>query len=350
MRNREEIKHVGDVVKIDNGAVNDYLGLFGQAEYIAGKFSAFVAGTVSGNWYKRFDHYNYIYDPESDWVFKTGFDFKAGGNYNLDEYNNVYINGGYYSRAPYFKFVFGSYTNIPTANLENEKTWAAEAGYGLNLRKTRFRLNGYYTKWMDKSVLTNEYNQFEDPSMVQGLDALHIGVEAELQQNIQNWLTVGGSLSLGSWKWKNNVTALVFNDDNVVVDTINVYADGLYVGDAPQTQVSLFATVQIMRTVSISAYYNYYDRLYADFSPNTRTNPDDDVQPYMIPAYHNLDLYASVPFRIGKLDALFDAGCQNVLNTSYIIRGEDGPSHTIEDFKGFWGFGRTLFFSMQIKF
>jgi hypothetical protein len=347
---RDEIKHVGDIVKVDNGAINDYAGIFGQMEYISWNFSAFVAGTISGNWYRRVDNYNYLTDPYSEWVFKTGFDLKAGANLNLDEYNNIYVNGGYYSRAPYFKFVFGSFTNIPTVNLENEKTWAAEAGYGLNLRKTRFRLNGYYTLWKDKSVLTNEYNQFENPSMIQGLDALHFGVEAELRQNFWTWLMVGGSFSLGDWKWQNDVTALLFNDDNVVIDTINVYASGLYVGDAPQTQLSLFGSVMILRTVSISAYYNYYDRLYADFSPTTRTNPEDDEQPFRLPAYHNLDIYANCPFKIGKLDAQIDVGCQNVLNTNYIIRGEDGPSHSSEDFKGFWGFGRTFYFSLGIKF
>jgi len=347
---RDQVRHVGDIVKIDNGAINDYLGVFGQLGYSAGNFSAFMAGTLSGNWYRRTDPYNYIQNPESDWVYKSGYDLKLGGNYNLNEYHNIYLNGGYFSRAPYFKFVFGNFNNIPTENLKNEKTWAVEAGYGLNLKATRFRINSYYTRWADKSILTNEYNQFEDPSMVQGLDALHMGIEAELEQKITPWLSAGGSLSVGNWQWKNNVTALVFNDDNAVVDTINVYADGLYVGDAPQKQVSLFATVRIMKAVTLSAYYNYYDDLYADFSPNTRTNPDDDAQPYKLPAYHNLDMYASCPFRIGQIQAQIDAGCQNVLNSSYIIRGQDGVTHTAEDFTGFWGFGRTFFITFMVRF
>jgi iron complex outermembrane receptor protein len=347
---RDQIKTVGDIVKIDNGAINDYTSLFAQLDYTAGKLSAFAAGTVSGNWYRREDHYNYVNDITSDWVFRTGFDAKAGINFNLDEYNNIFINGGYFSRAPYFKFVFGNGTNIPTSDLENEKTLTAEAGYGLTINHTRLSINGYYTKWADKSVLTNEYNQFEDPSMVQGLDALHVGVEAELKQVITSWFKVGGSFSMGNWKWKNDVRAFVYNDDMVVVDTIQVYADGLYVGDAPQTQVSLFADFLIMKTVSFSAAWVYYDRYYADFSPTTRTNPEDRSQPYRIPAYQNLDLYLQCPFRIGKLLATADMGCQNVLNGKYIIRGQDGYSHTIDDFTGFWGFGRTFYVSLKIEF
>jgi hypothetical protein len=347
---RNQVKTVGDIVKVDNGAINNFTSLFGQLEFTSGKLNAFGAGTISGNWYRREDRYNYVSDISSEWVYKTGFDFKAGVNYNLNEWHQIFINGGYFSRAPYFKFVFGSYTNVPTQDLKNEKTLTAEAGYGLDLKHTRFRMNAYYTMWKDKSVLTYEYNQFEDPSMIHGLDALHMGVEAELSQRITRWLKAGGSLSVGNWKWKNDVTAFVFNDDNAIVDTIQVYANGLYVGDAPQTQVSLFAEARVLHTVDISASWMYYDNYYADFSPTKRTDPDDRSQPYRIPSYNTLDLHLGCPFRVGSLKAVAELGCLNVLNGKYIIRGEDGYSHTIDDFKGFWGFGRTFYVSLKLEF
>jgi iron complex outermembrane recepter protein len=347
---REQVRTVGDIVKVNNGAINDYASIFAQVEYTAGRLNAFTSATLSGNWYRREDRYNYVQNIYSEWVFKPGFDAKAGANYNLDEHNFIFINGGYFSRAPYYKFVFGNNNNIPTRDLKNEKTLTAEAGYGLDLRFTRLRMNGYITKWKDKSILTNEYNQFEDPSMVQGLDALHLGLEAELSQQITRWMKAGGSLSLGNWKWQNDVTALVYNDDQVVTDTIMVYADGLFVGDAPQTQISLFAEIMIMRTVNISASWLYYDRYYADFSPTARTDPEDRSQSYRIPSYNSLDINLQCPFRIGSVKAVADLGCQNVLNDEYIIRGQDGPSHTIDDFTGFWGFGRNFYVSLQIRF
>ena len=104
--------------------------------------NAFVAGTISGNWYRREDRYNYVSDISSVWVFKPGFDIKAGANFNLDEFNHLFVNGGYFSRAPYFKFVFGNFTNVPTQNLKNEKTLTAEIGYGLDLKNTRRQARG----------------------------------------------------------------------------------------------------------------------------------------------------------------------------------------------------------------
>jgi hypothetical protein len=347
---RNQVKHAGDIVKVDNGAIDDFTSLFGQLEYSSGRINAFASGTVSGTWYRREDRYNYVTDISSQWVFKPGFDAKAGVNFNLNEYNHLFINAGYFSREPYFKFVFGSNTNVPTQDLKNEKTLTAEVGYGLDRRYTRLRLNAYYTRWKDKSLLTNEYNQFVDPSMLQGLDALHIGAEAELSQRITHWLKAGGSFSVGNWKWKNDVTAFVFNDDQVVVDTIQVYANGLYVGDAPQTQVSLFADISILQTVDFSVLWIYYDRYYADFNPTTRTNPGDRSQSYRIPAYQTVDLHLECPFHIGSLEARADLGCLNAFNSTYIIRGQDGPSHTISDFTGFWGFGRTFYVSLKLDF
>jgi hypothetical protein len=128
------------------------------------------------------------------------------------------------------------------------------------------------------------------------------------------------------------------------------YADGLYVGDAPQTQLSLFVSIKVMQTVDISASWMYYDRYYADFNPAARTKPDDRKQPYRIPSYQSIDLHLECPFRVGTLKARADVGCLNALNSKYIIRGQDGDSHTINDFSGFWGFGRTFYLSLKLEF
>ncbi len=146
------------------------------------------------------------------------------------------------------------------------------------------------------------------------------------------------------------MTAYVYNDDLIVTDTIKVYADGLFMGDAPQTQFSLFADILIMNTVTVSAFWVYYDDFYADFNPNNRTNPEDTQQPYRMPSYNSLDLYLNCPFSIQKVNFSADLGCQNVVNSGYIIRGQDGPTHTISDFTGFWGFGRTIFAGLKMRF
>jgi len=347
---RDQVKNRGDIVKVDNGAMVNFISGYAQLEYTDQVITAFLSGTINNTWYRRDDRYNYIHDIYSETISKPGFDLKAGINYNLNEHHNFYLNSGYFSRAPYYKFVFPGYNNIPTQNLENEKVISVELGYGLTLKNTRIRANLYVTKWMDKSIITNEYNQFEDPSMVNGLNALHQGFEIEISQGIGRNIQLGAFLSWGDWKWKNNVTAFLLNNENVVVDTIRVFADGLFVGDAPQTQIGLTVRFRILRLFDLTGNWIYNDRLYADFSPTTRIDPDDKNQSFRIPSYNTLDIHLGMPFNVGTLDLYGNISCLNILNSNHIIRGEDGLNHNLEDFRGFWGFGRTFNFSLKLIF
>lgn len=347
---REQIRHVGDIVKVNNGAGVEFISGYAQAEYRSGRINAFIGGTVSQTWYRREDRYNYISNIRSEWVSRPGADIKGGVNFNMSESSNLYANAGYFSMAPYFKFVFGNYNNIPTGDLKNEKVATIEAGYGFLRKGFSLKINAYMTKWEDKSVLTNEYNQFENPVMLQGLDAFHQGVELDVSHRMTDWLRLGGIFSLGDWKWKNDVSALLYDDFNAVVDTIHVYADGLYVGDAPQLQAGLTGALKVLRMFDLNAQWVYYDRFYSDFNPAARTDFQDREQSYRIPSYHLLDLFAGYGFGVAGMEAYIQASCYNVLNSEHIIRGEDGAGHSSEDFRGFWGFGRTFNFSFKISF
>ncbi len=351
---RNELKTVGDIIKVDNGAVNPSVSIFGQLEWQKEKLNAFVSGTYTNTGYQRFDHYNYVNDVKSEWLLKNGFDIKGGVNYNISEVDHIFINGGYFSRAPYFKYVFGSFTNEPSRDLQNEKVKAAEAGYGYSGALTRLRANVYYTYWQDKNFLSNEYIQLADNTqtraLVTGLDALHMGVEMEARHQFTETFEAGGILSVGDWKWKNNVSATLFNDNNTPVDTVNVYADGLYVGGAPQFQAGLNAAVRILKTFNMQVDWVYYDKMYAAFDPSGRTDPDDRAQPFRMPAYSMVDVHVEVPFRFAGQHADLNISCFNLLDQEHIIRGEDGSGHDLESFRGFWGFGRTFYAALKIRF
>ncbi len=346
---RNQIKTVGDIIKVDNGAIINFANLFGEIEYAGGNFSTFLSGSIYNNWFQREDRYNYVKDIKSEVVSMAGFDVKGGANYNINEFNNIYFNTGYFSRVPYYKFVFGNYINEPSRDLKNEKITYLEFGYGYKDRKTIIGLNIYYTYWADRSFLANEYNQFLDPVMIQGLDALHKGIEFDITQGIGDNIKLGGLASIGSWKWQNNVNAKVFNDDNVLLGTVKIYADGLYVGDAPQTQLGLFTDIKFLKSFNLVINWLYYNRLYADFSPTGRSDPDDKQQPYKIPSYSITDIHLSYDFEIFNKRASINASCFNVFDKTHIVRGEDGPQHNLNSFRGYWSFGRNFNFSLNIS-
>ncbi len=351
---RNEIKTVGDIIKLDNRAIVPELNLFGQLEWDYGNWFVFLSGSLNNTWYQREDYYNYVDDTKSEMVHRTGYDIKGGANFNISEHHNVYCNAGYFSMVPYFKYVFGNYTNIPVRNLSNEKVTSVEAGYAFTRKNATAKINFYATWWRDKNFLSNEYIQLEDEAqtraMVTGLSAFHQGVEAEAGYRLTKDFYLGGLFAVGDWKWKNNVQATLFDDNNVPVDTVAVYADGLYVGGAPQLQAGLTAKLTLLNTFQLTGNWLIYGKNFAGFDPTGRTDPGDNTQPYQIPSYNFLDLHLVYPFLFMHHEARFGLSCYNVMNETYIIRGEDGSNHDAATFSGFWGFGRTFNFDLKISF
>ena len=345
---RPEIKEVGDIIKVDNGAIIHFANVFGGLEYEAGNLTVSVSGSIYNNSYQRLDRYNYVEDIKSDVISMSGFDVKAGANYNLNEFHNVFFNAGYYSRVPYYKFVFARFTNEASRDLGNEKISSVEAGYGFIRKKTKFSITAYRTLWEDRSLLANEYKQFLDPVMIRGLDALHQGIEISFSRGFGNILWVNAFLSGGDWKWQNDVSALVYSQQNVVTDTVEIFADGLYVGGAPQLQFGLSAKLNLSGTTELSANWLFYDDLYASFNPTQRSDPQDNSQPYRMPEYNVLDAHLVQEIKLFGQKASAGISCYNLLNHKFIVRGEDGATHDLNSFRGFWGFGRNFAFSVKI--
>lgn len=351
---RPMIKKRGDVIKVDNGALVSYASAFGQLEFSYDAGNAFLAGTLSNTWFQREDRYNYIENIRSQKVNRQGFDLKAGTVFNLDAMHHVYANTGYCSREPYYKFVFVNFSNAIARDLKNERIAAGEIGYGFSNRYIALRMNAYSTYWMDKSLLSMENIQLVDSTMtralVRGLDAWHNGLELEVYSVSGKRFNFGASAFIGQWKWQNDVIAELYDDNQAPAGTTEVYAKGLYVGDAPQTQLFLTASYKILENLTLACEWVYYDRLYANFDPARRNNPDDRNQPYSIPAYHLTDLFATYHFTVSKMNAQAQINCYNLFNKETITRGEDGASHELDTFRGFRTFGRTFHLSLKLLF
>ncbi len=350
-RNIQKIK--GDKVRINNGSAVGLSSFFTQYEYTTHTLSALLTANVSQNWFKRYDWYNYTQNAGSEVVAKPSAELKAGLNYNFSKTQTFFGNIGFASRAPYYKFVFPNYNNNAATNLKNERILTLELGYGLYTDWIRLKLNTYYSLWQNKSMLSNEYqlidNNSTTRSMVTGLDALHYGLETELWLKPLPWLELSLFGSFANWTWQNDVEAVLYNNENLAIDTINVYAKNLKIGDAPQTQIGGSAHIKAFNLFDFSATTAYYDQFYADFDPAKRTNAADRAQSFMLPAYSITDIQLGLPFEVFGNKAYGSINCSNLFNTTYILRGEDGNDHTLNTFSGFWGFGRTFTFRIKMS-
>lgn len=343
---RDQIKGRGDIIRVDNNSIINFLGAYAQLLFRQKKLNGYFSLNGNSHFYKRIDRFNYLHNTHSELVTKPGLDLRTGIAYLPSKEHKIYLNGSYFNKAPYFKFVFGNFNNTPVHQLKNEKVLTAETGYVYNNDFLRFSTAVYVTSWNNVSMLSNEYIQLEDNqqtrAMVNGLNALHYGFESELIYRFNNGWKLTAFASVGDYRWKNDVHATLFNDNNIPVDTVNVYAKNLRVGGTAQQQAGASFYFDLFKVINIQAEWIYYGKIFADFDPVNRNLSEDRTQPYEFPSYHMVNLYLNTPFRIGKKTASLDLGFYNLLNNHFIEMGEDGPDHTIQSFKGFWNPGFTF--------
>ncbi len=366
---RNQIMGVDDKIAYDNDGFVRYGGAFAQLEYTSGNFAAFFAGTLSNTWFKRVDRYNYmgedvvigtdslgnnIYGTSqtSEVVTAFGYNVKLGANYNINEQHNVFANAGYYSNAPRMAYVFPNYNNNVAANLENEKVIGFELGYGFQSRYFHANVNGYYTMWQDKSLLSRRFSSegADTRSLITGLDATHMGLEIEAMAHVTDVFDIGILASIGNWEWQNDVIATITDDETQAQYSDTVYAKGLKVGDAPQTQLGLKLQYNPFHKIHLGTDIIYYDNFYAEFDPADRNVETDREQAYKAPSWVMVNFYAAYDFKIAGLGSQFTLNIYNVTDEVYWSDMHDGDDHDEAGVRGFYGFGRTFNFGWKVFF
>ena len=332
----------GDVVYRDYTGHVMQEGMFATLEYSKDAFSAFVTGSFAYTSYWRVDHFYYDKEHErSETVGFAGGTIKGGVNYNITRNHNVFVNAGFISRAPKFNGAFMS-SNVSHAvnkNAANEKIASAEIGYGFHNEFVNLVVNGYYTRWIDKTMsrsttLDNQSNGYVNMT---GVNAQHMGLEFEFKSRPTKWLELNAMLSLGDWRWKGKeVTGYLFDEhgnavtSNGTVTTVGaedhawakINLENIRVGGQAQTTANIGITFKPFKGFRIGAEYTLYDRNYSyySFSGSNLTigKTVNVVEPYRCPIGGMMDLRAGYSFEIGPFRASIAANITNVLDQHYI--------------------------------
>jgi len=357
---------VGDKIAYWNDGIVIYGGAFAQLEYSAGNFDAFLGATASNTWTKRIDYYNYTpgEGEESETLTNMGYNVKVGANYNINEQNNVFVNAGYYSRVPFFRFMFLNYVNDVNPDLKNEKITSFEFGYQFKTQKFRAQFNAYYSIWDDISVLTGF--TADDGSYVNAfmsdLKEVHSGIEVNLDYQAARWLNLSGLFATGNWIYANDGEAVLYDDaTHTEIGKGTIYTKDLKVPNQPQTMAGLFANIQATKSIDFGINYLYYADIYADFTPESRKTEADREQSWKLPNYGSTDVRFGWKFKLAGLDSKFNMNIYNVFNVEALVEAEDkqvkltdaagtvtGYEHTFK--KGFWNWGRNFNFSLKVNF
>lgn len=372
---------VGDIVYRDYDGYVAQQGVFAQLEYNTEMLNAFVAGSVSHTNYWRYDRF--YYDTEharSEVLSFFGFNAKGGINYNIDENHNIFANGGIISRAPYFSggaFLSSSVSNATNPNAVNEKIYSVEIGYGFKSKYFSANINAYYTMWNDKTMtrsidILDENREVTDRATLnmEGVNAVHMGIELDFRSKPVKWMEIKGMLSIGDWRWNSNATGYFYDGGgNPLADNQGTIASGILaedhasmtlnlkgvkVGGSAQTTAALGVSFFPVKGLRIGALARYMGRNYSDWAFSSNDLIFDGVKdyedPWTIPHAIVCDLSASYSFPISKLNATISGNIDNVFNQEYITDAVDGDSHDWDTAYVFYGFGRTMSVRIKLNF
>lgn len=367
-------------------ALVQWAGAFGQVEYSKGRWSAFVNLSTVVNGYKGIDYHKkreihledttlYIgggdvvkyndeyYHPnhpdlrynQTDWKWLAGFTAKAGANFNVTEKMNVFLNLGYLSRTPQFSNVIDNSDNNFFEEILNENIMAFEVGYGYRSKRFSANVNGYFTYWENKPFPfgvtvpdPNDPTEFVRAN-VNGMDALHMGVEFDGVFMILPNLALEGMVSLGDWTWQSS------EEVDVVGQIFEFDARGVHVGDAAQSTYAAAIRYEPIPRLYVKANYTYFDRYFSDFDPFSLSvsNGNGGKESWRIPSYGLLSFHAGYRFQFEKSTLVIRGNVFNALNTKYISdakNNQNGGSFDAASAGVFFGQGLIFNFGLGFEF
>uniref|UniRef100_UPI0039A57E6B TonB-dependent receptor n=1 Tax=Ornithobacterium rhinotracheale TaxID=28251 RepID=UPI0039A57E6B len=341
----------------DYGETIQYGGIFGQLEYQSEHLSAYFQGAISRQRHEREDRYQYAKDKQkAEKVANNGYNVKTGLNYKINPKNNLYANVGYYSRQPYHDNIYLNFGNDVNPLTNNEKIFGIEAGYSYTSAPFSFNLNLYRTHWKDKVTATSRLEANQELVYTNNLIAgqLHQGVELDFIAKLARPLSLKGFISYGNWQYKGNTLEKKYNQDLQLLSEKEVEIDGGKVGDSPQFQAGLGATLKATKQLRFDLDWKYNSDLYADVVTK------DNIK---LPAYNLFDLGVSYEQPISTKQKLqFRLNVNNLFDTTYIAELRDALPVTASTPKeeiykgintgnrGYFGYGRTWNLSATYKF
>jgi hypothetical protein len=390
-----QIKKVGDKIGYYYVGKVRWAGIFGQFEHKTTKFSSFVNITANTSFYQRVDYFAkkdlvlsdttyYLALGYNDTIVRNGntytansseartastpwkkfftYTIKGGLNYNLTEHQNAFINLGYLVLPPRFVNVFDR-NNRSFSDIKNQNVKAIELGYGIRYPKFAANLNLYYTIWENRppdftssktiydiasgSNITLYYN-------INGMNALHKGVELDLNYKLLSYLSIEGVVSIGDWRYtsKNKYTILDVNGQPAINSATNkpfaeeeFDARGVHVSNAAQQQYVLGARFTFLKNAYIKPRVTYFANNYSYFDPTSLNGANAGRDSWKIPNYGMLDAYFGYDFRLTKKTKLgFNLGVINVLNTVYISDAQNNGGSAYYYNGGFNANSATVYF------
>jgi hypothetical protein len=365
---------LGEKINYYNENTVDWLGAFAQGERATADGSLYGMFGWAQNSYSFVDFFR---DDGAGDVLRLesgnlhGFQLKGGAVRNLTQEWSVFGNAGWVSKVPIFDGVIDDVDGVLNPDPRNETFLSFEAGtqFRSMSRGLSLDFNVYHTTWRDRTETRFVQNIGGVPGAdglinLLGVDARHMGFEAQAAVQPNDRVRLDVALSLGNWKYLENVSGTYAPDDQSTATVpYDFYIADLKVADAPQRQLALSASFFPTDGMHLSAVGKFFGDHYAQFEPFDRTDPNEEgVQSWQPPGYAVFDLHAS--YSLGELipmagggDLRLFANVYNVFDELYVQDAIDNSSfngfdddHDADDAEIFLGYPRNLNLGFQITF
>lgn len=371
---------VGDIVYRDYDGKTLNEGAYVQGEYFMfdRRLSLVLSGSLSNTSYKRIDRFYYDKEHGTTPFYNfLGGTAKFGANYNIDRSNNAFFNVGYISRAPFFSqgvFVSKEMSNAVNPNPLNEKVVSFELGYGFHSPTFTATINGYYTKWLDKTnsrkaTLTNgDLASFN----MEGVDARHMGIEVNAVYMPARWITLEGMLSVADYEWDSNAKGYFYTLQGEPLASLDgtlasgmlapdhawavINQKGVKVGGSAMITGSASVTFRPFKGMRLGADWVFNSANYSDYQLPSTMSPNDVVnvaKPWRIPWGNQVDLSASYSFDIAGINATIFGNVHNLCNYNYVMDAytDIATEGTWENaYRVFYSPGRSYSIKLKLNF
>jgi hypothetical protein len=250
---------------------------------------------------------------------------KAGGDYRITGRHMIVVNVLMTTNPPLLKnsFLSPRTRNTILSDLPEESILSGDISYILRSPVVTGRVTGYYTRFDNQTEVTSFYHD-EWRTLVNytmtGIDKENYGIEAGCEIKITPELIVNGVASLGQYLWVNNPDITITQDNNsAVLSNEEVWIKYFRQSGTPQTALAAGLEYNSSHFWWLGVTGSWYDEIYLDFNPVTRTKDETGYYPYwdtqkkMDPGFL-VDVFAGKSWKINNYYISISANMSNVLN------------------------------------
>jgi hypothetical protein len=327
----------GDIYYSDYNAHQNDGTIWTTSRYRFNRFSLYAGGNMKytsmwryGNMKKGlFPDVSFGKSEVLNWL---TWGVKAGGDFRITGRHIIVLNAMYNTNPPLFKnsFLSPRTRNTVTTDLDAEKIVSLDLSYVLRTPFITGRLTGYFTRFMNQTKVTSFYLD-EEYTLVNyamaGINKDNYGIEFGAEAKLTSSLSINAIASVGQFLHVSNPSITITKDNSSeILSMEEVWIKYFRTGGTPQTALALGIEYWAPKYWWIGITGSWYDNIYLDFNPVTRTKDDYGYYPYWeppvkLPSDYLVDIFAGKSWKINNIYINISLNISNVLNNKSFVTG-----------------------------